>query len=138
MTVGVVLGPLMTLVVCNTVKPRKELRRGIAVLGLMQFAGLACGLLTVCIARAFHLAFEIDRFRVVHATAREKVLEAARPAGQSRFVIQAPAIDAVFAQAGRPAAGTAALSLAGRKSFWMVFVDPTTAAVAAFMPLGSF
>ena len=136
MTVGVVLGPLMTLVVCNTVKPRKELRRGIAVLGLMQFAGLACGLLTVCIARAFHLAFEIDRFRVVHAAAREKVLEAARPAGQ--FVIQAPAIDAVLARAGRPAAGTAALPLAGRKSFWMVFVDPTTAAVAAFIPLGSF
>ena len=201
MTVDVILGPLMTLVVFNTVKPRRELRRDLAIVGLIQLVGLAYGLWTVCVARPVHLVFEIDRFRVVHATdvpvdlmnkvpagiealplagptllavrtfrnnaeevdatmaalqgiplgarpdlwqpysaAREKVLKAARPAEQlrARFASQAPEIDAVLARAGRQAATTAYVPLAGRKSFWTVFVDPTTADVVAFMPLDSF
>ena len=201
MTVDVILGPLMTLVVFNKVKPRRELRRDLAIVGLIQLGGLAYGLWTVCIARPVHLVFEIDRFRVVHATdipvdlmnkvpagiealpltgptllavrtfrnnaeevdatmaalqgiplgarpdlwqpypaAREKVLKAARPADQlrSRFASQASDIDAILARAGRQAANTSYVPLAGRKSFWTVFVDPTTADVVAFMPLDSF
>ncbi|NTV87211.1 MAG: pilus assembly protein, partial [Burkholderiaceae bacterium] len=65
--VDVVLGPLVTFVVFNRTKPRKELVRDLALVGLMQLAGLAYGLWTVHEARPVHLVFEIDRFRAVHA-----------------------------------------------------------------------
>lgn len=200
-TVDVALGPLMTAVVFNAAKPRSELRRDLGAVALIQLAGLAYGLWTVCIARPVHLVFEIDRFRVIHAVdvpadlvdkappgvealpltgptllavrafhdqreetdatmaalqgvqlgarpdlwqpysaARESVLQAARPVDELRSLVGARAgeVDAVLARAGRQAASTAYLPLVGRKSFWTVFVDPTTAQVVAFMPLDSF
>lgn len=64
--VDVVLGPLITFAIFNRAKPRKELRRDLAVVALLQLAGLAYGLWTVHVARPLHMVFEIDRFRVVH------------------------------------------------------------------------
>ncbi len=72
--VDVIMGPLMTLAVFNLSKPRKQLRRDLAVIGLLQLAALAYGLWTVAVARPVHLVFEIDRFRVVHAVDIEPVL----------------------------------------------------------------
>ena len=72
--VDVVMGPLMTLAVFNLAKPRKELRRDLAVIGLLQVAALVYGLWTVAVARPVHLVYEIDRFRVVHAVDIEHVL----------------------------------------------------------------
>ncbi|MFM9878895.1 MAG: TfpX/TfpZ family type IV pilin accessory protein [Burkholderiaceae bacterium] len=65
--VDVILGPLLTLTVFNLKKPRKELRRDLGVIGLLQLLALCYGLWTVFVARPVHLVFEIDRFRVVHA-----------------------------------------------------------------------
>lgn len=65
--VDVIMGPLLTLTVFNIAKPAKELRRDLAVIGMLQAAALAYGLWTVAVARPVHLVFEIDRFRVVHA-----------------------------------------------------------------------
>lgn len=65
--VDVALGPLITLAVFNTSKPKTELRRDLTIVGLLQLAGLAYGLHTVFVARPVHLVFEFDRFRVVHA-----------------------------------------------------------------------
>ena len=65
--VDVVLGPLLTFTIFNRAKPWRELRRDLAVVGLLQLAGLGYGLWTVAVARPVHLVFEIDRFRVVHA-----------------------------------------------------------------------
>lgn len=64
--VDVVLGPLLTFAVYNLAKPRKELRRDLAVIVLLQLAGLAYGLWTVHLARPVHMVFEVERFRVVH------------------------------------------------------------------------
>lgn len=64
--VDVVLGPLVTFAIFDRAKPRRELRRDLAVVGLLQLAGLAYGLWTVQLARPVHLVFEYDRFRVVH------------------------------------------------------------------------
>jgi hypothetical protein len=64
--VDVVLGPLITFAIFNRAKPRAELRRDLAVVALIQLAGLGYGLWTVHLARPVHLVFEIDRFRVVH------------------------------------------------------------------------
>ena len=65
--VDVIMGPLMTFVVFNASKPRRELQRDLGIIGLLQIAALAYGMWTVAIARPVHLVFEIDRFRVVHA-----------------------------------------------------------------------
>ena len=72
--VDVVMGPLMTLAVFNLTKPRKELRRDLAVIAVLQLAALGYGLWTVAIARPVHLVFEMDRFRVVHAVDIEPTL----------------------------------------------------------------
>ena len=65
--VDMVLGPLLTLTVFNRNKPRRELRRDLAIIGLLQVAALVYGLWTVSVARPVHLVFEMDRLRVVHA-----------------------------------------------------------------------
>ena len=64
--VDIVLGPLLTFAVFNRAKPRTELRRDLAVIVLLQLAGLGYGLWTVHLARPVHMVFEYDRFRVVH------------------------------------------------------------------------
>ena len=65
-SVDIVLGPLITFLVFNLAKPRRELRRDLAIVVLLQLAGLAYGLWTVQLARPVHMVFEYDRFRVVH------------------------------------------------------------------------
>jgi hypothetical protein len=64
--VDVVLGPLITFAIFNRAKPHKELRRDLAVVVLLQLAGLGYGLYTVQLARPVHMVFERERFRVVH------------------------------------------------------------------------
>jgi hypothetical protein len=65
--VDVVMGPLMTLAVFNTLKPRKALRFDLTLIAVLQLVALGYGLWTVAVARPVHLVFEIDRFRVIHA-----------------------------------------------------------------------
>lgn len=66
-TVDVILGPLITFSVFNRKKPWTELRRDLAIVGLLQLGALGYGMWTVFVARPVHAVFEIDRFRVVHA-----------------------------------------------------------------------
>lgn len=200
-SVDVLLGPLITLTIFNTAKPRKELRRDLVFVALIQLVALGYGLWSVFVARPVHLVFEIDRFRVVHAVdvpsdlmdkvpagidalpvngptllsvrpfrdqqeeveatlaalqgialaarpdlwqsyaaGRAQILQAARPVEQlkTRFAPRATEIDAVLARAGKQAANTAYLPLAGRKAFWTAFIDPATADVVGFIALDSF
>lgn len=65
--VDVVLGSLLTFAVFNRRKPRQELRRDLAVIVMLQLAGLAYGLHAVAAARPVHLAWELNRMRVIHA-----------------------------------------------------------------------
>jgi len=66
-TVDVILGPLLTSAVFDTKKSVKTLRLDLTVIGLFQLAALVYGLWTVVVVRPVHLAFEMDRFRVIHA-----------------------------------------------------------------------
>lgn len=79
--VDVALGPLITFAVFNRAKPRAELRRDLAVVGLLQLAGLAYGLWTVHLARPVHLVYEFDRFRVVHQVDIPETVADRGPAG---------------------------------------------------------
>lgn len=65
--VDVVCGPLLTVVIFNPAKPRTELMRDLALVGLIQLAALAYGMYSVALARPVYMVFEIDRFNIVTA-----------------------------------------------------------------------
>lgn len=65
--VDVVCGPLLTLVLFNPKKPRRELITDMALVVLIQLAALAYGLHTAYVARPLFLVHEVDRFRVITA-----------------------------------------------------------------------
>ena len=65
--VDVVCGPLLTLVLFNPSKPRRELLLDLTVVGLLQVAALGYGLFAVFSARPVHMVFEYHRMAVVHA-----------------------------------------------------------------------
>jgi len=79
--VDIVIGPLITFAVFNLAKPRAELKRDLAVVGLLQLMALAYGLWSVNLARPVHLVFEYDSFRVVHQVDIPRELQNQTPAG---------------------------------------------------------
>jgi len=64
-SVDVVCGPLLTLVLFNPKKPRRELVTDMGLVVLIQLAALGYGLHTVYQARPLFLVHEVDRFRVI-------------------------------------------------------------------------
>lgn len=66
-SVDVMCGPLLTLVLFNPAKSRRELRLDLSLVALIQFAALAYGLYSISLARPVIQAFENDRFTVVSA-----------------------------------------------------------------------
>lgn len=64
-SVDVVCGPLLTLVLFNPRKPRRELFTDMGLVVLIQLAALGYGLHTVYEARPLFLVHEVDRFRVI-------------------------------------------------------------------------
>jgi hypothetical protein len=84
--VDVGLGPLATLVVSNPAKPRKELRRDITLIVLVQMAALGYGVGTLWVGRPLYYVYSQDRVEVVPAIAvDEKSVELARQQG-GRFI----------------------------------------------------
>lgn len=63
-----VCGPLLTAVLANPAKPRKELWLDFGLIALVQLAALAYGLHTIASARPVAVVFEVDRFAVVAAS----------------------------------------------------------------------
>lgn len=66
--VDVVCGPLLTLVMFNQQKSRRELSLDLGIVVLIQLSALAYGLFTVMQSRPVYLVFEVDRFRAVTYT----------------------------------------------------------------------
>lgn len=95
--VDVIIGPLLTFVVFSRGKRKAELRRDIATVGVLQLIALTYGLWTVAVARPIQLAFEFDRFRVVHATDVPEELVSRSPAGVKVFPWSGPRAVAVRA-----------------------------------------
>lgn len=63
--VDVICGPLLTLIIFNPQKSRRELMLDLGLVSLIQLAALTYGLHTLSQARPVYLVFEVDRFRVV-------------------------------------------------------------------------
>lgn len=63
--VDVVCGPLLSLVLYNPIKSKKELFLDLSIVVLIQLAALVYGLLSLYNARPVAMVFEVDRFRAV-------------------------------------------------------------------------
>lgn len=63
--VDIICGPMLTAVVFNSLKPRRELITDLCCIGLVQICALIYGLHALWQTRPVYLAFEVDRFRVV-------------------------------------------------------------------------
>lgn len=66
--VDVVCGPLLTAILANPAKPRRELVMDFSLVILLQLGALTYGLHTIANARPVALVFEVDRFVVVSAS----------------------------------------------------------------------
>jgi hypothetical protein len=65
MVVDVICGPLLTAVLFNAKKPRRELWRDLTMVAIIQLGALGYGLHTVWTARPLFLVLEVDRFKVL-------------------------------------------------------------------------
>jgi hypothetical protein len=65
MMVDVTCGPLLTAVLFNPAKPRRELWRDLTMVAIIQLGALGYGLQTVWAARPLFLVLEVDRFKVL-------------------------------------------------------------------------
>jgi hypothetical protein len=59
-----VLGPMMTLIVFNTRKPRAELVRDLAIIAIVQLAAMGYGVSTLLIARPAYIVYNAGQFNV--------------------------------------------------------------------------
>ncbi len=64
-SVDVVCGPLLSLVLYNPIKSKKELWLDLSIVVLIQLAALAYGFFSLYNARPVAMVFEVDRFRAV-------------------------------------------------------------------------
>jgi hypothetical protein len=65
MGVDIVCGPLLTFVLFNPAKPKRELFIDLSLVVVLQLAALAYGIWTVHQARPLYLVHEVDRFKVI-------------------------------------------------------------------------
>lgn len=66
-SVDVVCGPVLTAILFNPAKPRKEMVRDLSMVAIIQLAALVYGLWTVWLVRPLYLVHEVDRFKVISA-----------------------------------------------------------------------
>ena len=127
--VDVVMGPLITLVIFNRNKPRRELMTDFLVVGLLQLAALSYGIWTVFVARPVHLVFEYNRMAVVHAIDVDPALLSKAPRELQKLPMTGPTaialrpfknsaeqIDATIAAMGRA-------PLPARSDLWQPYRD---------------
>lgn len=139
--VDVVMGPLMTLAVFNLNKPRKELRRDLAVICILQLAALTYGLWTVAVARPVHLIFVADRFEVVHAVEIDKSTLHKAPIELQKLPLWGPTLltmrdykdnkeksDVMFAE-------LAGVSVSARPEFWQEYDKGKSKVLAKAKPI---
>ncbi len=81
--VDVVVGPLITLIIANARKPRRELARDIAIIVAVQLVALGYGATTLWHGRPLYYAFSVNCLQVVQAADIDP--EAARAAREKKL-----------------------------------------------------
>jgi hypothetical protein len=91
-SVDVVCGPLLTAVIFNPVKPRKELVRDLSLVAVIQLAALVYGVYTLAQARPVYMVFEVDRFNVISAIDVDEAVLAKAPKQWSTLPLWGPRV----------------------------------------------
>ena len=132
--VDVVMGPLITLAIFNSTKPRRELIMDFTVVGTLQLAALGYGLWTVFAARPVHLVFEYSRMSVVHAIDVDSDLLAKAPPSLQTLPVTGPTVIALrpfknpAEQYDATMAAFEGFPLAARSDLWQAY-EPVRADV---------
>lgn len=141
--VDVVLGPLVTLVVFNTRKPRAELVRDLAVVVLVQLGALGYGMWTVFAGRPVHAVFEYDRIRVVHANEIPEEFMDRVPPGMDALPLSGPTLLALrpfkdnSEQTSAILAALGGVQMSARPELWMDYDKATPAILKAAKPVAA-
>ena len=137
--VDVVIGPLVTLVVFNPRKSRREKWLDFSVIGVLQLAALGYGLHTIYGSRPVHAVFEYNRFRVVHAgdippqfLARTPVGIKALPLSGPTWLSLRPLVGSEVADYTMQAMG--GVEVAAHPELWQPYDAGRAAIVAAARP----
>ncbi len=139
--VDVVMGPLLTLIVFNVRKPRAELVRDLAVIGVLQLAALGYGLYTLHAARPVAVVLEPGRFRVVSAQeVRLEELPEARPEYRALSLSGPLLLGARASRTGEERLKSLDLALSGydigqRPSLWQPYAESRADAWSQAQPL---
>lgn len=142
-TVDVILGPLITFAVFNRKKPWTELRRDLAIVGLLQLSALGYGMWTVFVARPVHSVFEIDRFRVIHAIDVPEVLLSQTPANIDALPLTGPTLLGMrpFRDNNESMEATMlalrGLALGARPDFWQPYAQSRADVLRVAKPLAT-
>jgi hypothetical protein len=88
----VVLGPLITLLIFNTKKPKSELKLDIAVVACIQLLALSYGVWSVFVARPVYIVFERDLYRIVRPVDIPVEKMASRPPEYASFPLAGPVL----------------------------------------------
>jgi len=141
MGVDVVLGPLVTFILFNPGKTRRALALDFSLVAVLQLSALLYGLWTVSVARPVYLAFEYNRFRVVHAIeVPDQLLDKAepryrglpwtgpRPVALREFHSSNEQFDATMAAMG-------GLQLGARPDLWIPYEQARTSVLKEARPL---
>ncbi|MDH4053624.1 MAG: pilus assembly protein [Rubrivivax sp.] len=141
--VDVTLGPLLTLVVFDRRKRRRELVTDLSVIALLQAAALSYGVWTMAVARPVHLVFEVDLFRVVTAADLDDESLAAAPAALRALPWTGPTVIGVTKPQAADEllesmlAGAAGVQLAMLPKQWVPYEQVRAQAIARSSPLAA-
>jgi len=140
-SVDLVLGPLLTFAVFDRAKEWRSLRRDLAVIGMLQAAGLAYGMHTVYEVRPVALVFEVDRFRAITASDVHMPELPAAPEIYRQLPLTGPWILGTrAARAGDERNEALSLGLSGidigqRPSFWQPYAQSRADALSRARPI---
>lgn len=125
--VDVVCGPLLTAILANPIKSRRELLLDFSLVILLQLGALAYGLHTIANVRPVALVFEVDRFVVVSASQVNTEDLAQAPASLRQLPWNGPQLKGVrAARNGEETLQSIELSLQGiepstRPGWWLSY-----------------
>jgi len=143
MGVDVVLGPLITLIVFNAKKSRRELIGDFSAIAALQIMALCYGVWVLSEARPVHLVFELDRFRVIHVADVPPDLIARTPIDIKALPLTGPTLVAVrqFVDSEEELSATLlalqGISLGGRPDLWESYEKARPRVLAASKSLSN-
>lgn len=139
--VDVVLGPAITFFIFDRRKKRSELIFDMLVVVFIQVCAISYGLWSAYAARPVYLVFEIDRFRVVHASELDRNVPTAFSSAECNLILCEPYLIAVrqFKDEREKLNATMlalqGVSLAAQSNLWTSYKSSVSEVLGAAKPI---